>query len=369
MTALYSGALNALERFAIPAFAPILLNIFLIVAAFFSPYFDEPIMALGYGVLFAGMAQLLLLFFALQRLRLITSPRIHFKESGVKQVMLLMLPALIGSSSSQINILINTQLASRLVEGSVTWLYYSDRLVEFALGTFAVALGTIVLPRLSRFYAEGDRENLANTVNWGLNLSLIIGIPAMIGLYILAEPLLALLFMRGEFGVADVSMSAKSLATYALSIPAFFIIRVFAPLYFARKDTKTPVKFSLIAIGTNIVLQFMLVRYLQHAGLALSSSIAAWVNALLLIWGVTRSGMHSFSGFWNWQKLALFNANIALIAYLLLIASFNTFWMEALFLWRLMATVAVLVSAILLYFSLLQMSGLSLRTLLAPKEH
>lgn len=366
MTAMYSSVLNALNKFAIPAAIPILLNIFLIAGALLSHYFGEPIMALGYAVFLGGVVQMVALFYAVKREGLITMPRIRFSSPGVKRVMFLMVPAIIGSSSSQINILINTQLASRLETGSITWLYYSDRLVEFAIGTFAVALGTVILPRLSELQTKGDTENLGKTIDWGIQLSLIIGVPAMIGLIFLAEPLLALLFMRGEFYEADVMMAARSLVTYSLSIPAFFIIRILAPVYFARQNTKTPMYFSLIAIAVNICLQFILVEYYQHAGLALSSSIAAWVNALLLAGGLVVMNIHHFNALFTKRILALLPANGVLVLILLWMQSFKPFWFEGAFILKMPIMIVAIVAAIILYFGVLHLSGFSLARLKGP---
>lgn len=366
MTAMYSSVMNALNKFAIPAAIPILLNIFLIAGAFLSSLFAEPIIVLGYAVFIAGIFQMGILFYAVKREGLIQMPSIKFSSPGVKRVMLLMVPALIGSSSSQINILINTQLASRLETGSITWLYYSDRLVEFAIGTFAVALGTVILPRLSELNTKGDYQNLSKTIDWGVQLSLIIGIPAMLGLVFLAEPLLAILFMRGEFLQSDVLMAGKSLVTYALSIPAFFIIRILAPVYFARQNTKTPMYFSLIAIATNILLQFILVKHYQHAGLALSSSIAAWVNALLLAVGLVVMHIHHFNELFTKRILALIPANLALIGLLYWMQSFTSFWFDGSLFVKLPVMLVAIVGVVLVYFAVLHFSGYSLARLKGP---
>ncbi len=366
MTAMYSSVLNALNQFAIPAAIPIALNLFLIAGALLSASFSEPIMALGYAVFMAGVVQMLVLFYAVKRQGLTMLPRINFSSPGVKRVMFLMIPAIIGSSSSQINILINTQLASRLETGSITWLYYSDRLVEFAIGTFAVALGTVVLPKLSELYTKKDMENLSKTIDWGIQLSLILGIPAMLGLMFLAEPLLAILFMRGEFYETDVLMAARSLMTYSLSIPAFFIIRILAPVYFARQNTKTPMYFSLVAIAVNIGLQFILVRYYQHAGLALSSSIAAWVNALLLGAGLIVMNIHHFRALLNKRMLALVPANGVLILILLWMQKFDLFWFDGPFALKLPAMIVAIIVAVILYFGVLHLSGFSLARLKGP---
>src|SRR5699024_7364116 len=196
-----------------------------------------------------------------------------------------------------------------------------------------------------------------------LTLALVIGLPATIALVILAEPLLALLFMRGAFTVNDVMMASRSLVTYALSIPAFFLIRVLAPVFFSRQDTKTPVKYSLIAIATNIILQFILVQHLQHAELALSSAIASLVNSGLLMMGIVSQGIHNFSGLMRFRSLAILPANLLLIAGLMWVASFSAFWFEAGLMMRFGVMMGVVVVAVVGYFALIHLSGLKLQTL------
>lgn len=363
MLAMYSSILNSLDRFALPALLPSLLNIALIIGAFVSVEFLEiPIMGLGYAVLLAGILQCMIVMMSVRRQNLLTKmPRVAFGAPGVKQVIVLMVPALIGSSSSQINILINTQLASRLETGSVTWLYYSDRLVEFALGTVAVALGTVVLPKLSRLNALNDREGFEKTVNWGIRLALVLGVPSSIGLIILAEPLLALLFMRGAFTLYDVKMSALSLVTYGTSIVAYFLIKILAPVYYSRQDTKTPLKFGLVAIGVNIALQFVLVRYYAHAGLALSTSIAAWVNAMLLMMGLHHLGIYRIQRLWTGQLWVIVPANIMLGIFLYWVSTYQDFWFDSGLLPRLAALVVVMMVALVGYFATLHVLGFSVK--------
>lgn len=363
MLAMYSSVLNSLDRFALPALLPSFLNIAMIVGAFLSVQFLEiPIYGLGYAVIIAGVIQCLIVMYSVRRQNLLTHlPKVAFGAPGVKQVIILMIPALIGSSSSQINILINTQLASRLETGSVTWLYYSDRLVEFALGTVAVALGTVVLPKLSRLSASNDKEGFEKTVNWGIRLALILGIPSSIGLILLAEPLLALLFMRGAFTLNDVLMSAKSLVTYGTSIAAYFLIKILAPVYYARQDTKTPLKFGLISIGMNIVLQFILVKHYAHAGLALSTSIAAWANALLLLAGLHYLGIYHLKNLFKGKLWVVVPANLVLAIFLYWMSQYSSFWLEGQFLMRLLGLFGIILVSIIGYFGCLHILGFSLR--------
>ena len=363
MLAMYSSVLNSLDRFALPALLPSLLNIAMIIGAFLSVQFLQvPILGLGYAVLIAGVIQCFIVMYSVRQQRLLTHvPKVAFGAPGVKQVIVLMVPALIGSSSSQINILINTQLASRLETGSVTWLYYSDRLVEFALGTVAVALGTVVLPKLSRLSATNDQEGFEKTVNWGIRLALVLGIPSSVGLILLAEPLLALLFMRGAFTYNDVLMSAKSLITYGTSIAAYFLIKILAPVYYSRQDTKTPLKFGLVSIAVNIVLQFILVKYYAHAGLALSTSIAAWVNALLLMFGLHYLGIYRLGRLMTGKLWVVIPANILLAGFLYWASQYSDFWIHSSLWLRLCGLMGVVIVSVIGYFACLHLLGFSLK--------
>ncbi len=360
LTAMLGSVLNTYQRFAIPAFTPALLNICIMTLAFLSHYFSPPIMAIAVAVLIAGILQALLPFWQVYRLGLVSWPRINWRSKGVNRVIILMVPALIGSSSSQINLLINTQLASRLPTGSVTWLYYSDRLVEFALGTIAVALGTVVLPRLSLLHAETKREAYGATINWSMTIALVIGLPSSIALMMLAEPLLALLFVHGAFTPHDAIQAARSQVTYSTGILAFFIIKILAPVYYSRQDTKTPVKYALYAIALNIVLQLILSRYFAHAGLALSSALAAWLNAILLMVGLQRQGIHNFYSLLQFRLWAVFPANISLVALLYSVTAWSDFWWQGEFFLRLLAMLTLTLTGIVMYFMVLHCAGLRL---------
>jgi len=216
-------------------------------------------------------------------------PQWGMRDTGVRRIMKLMLPGIIGSSVAQINLLFDTLIASFLVAGSVSWLYYSDRLVEFPLGVFAIALATVILPSLSRSHATDSTTEFSRTVDWGLRLVLLIAVPSATGLFLLARPMLATLFNYGDFNAADVDMAGLSLMAYTVGLPAFMLIKILAPAFYSRKDTRTPVRIAIVALLTNMGLNLMFVVPLvileipgQHAGLALATSLAAWVNAGLL---------------------------------------------------------------------------------------
>ncbi len=317
LTAFAGGILNSCGRFAVPALSPVLLNVCMIVAAVWAaPHFEQPVMALAWGVFAAGVAQLLFHLPSLRALALLPRPRWGWASEGVQKVMKLMLPAMLGSSAAQINLLINTQLASQLPSGSVSWLYFSDRLVEFTLGIFGVALGTVILPRLSRQHAASEAGAFARTLDWGLRWSLLIGTPSTVALMLLAGPLLATLFMHGAFGAADVLMTTRSLVTYGFGLLAYMLIKVLAPGFYARQDTRTPVRYGLVAIVVNVALQLMLIGPLAHAGLALSTSLAAFVNAALLFASLRRDGHYRPAPGWLGFGLRLVLANAAMGGFL-----------------------------------------------------
>ncbi|MCF7981873.1 MAG: murein biosynthesis integral membrane protein MurJ, partial [Pseudomonadales bacterium] len=268
LTAFSGSILNSYGRFGIPAFTPVLLNISLICAALFlAPNLNEPVMALGWGVLIAGAAQLLFQLPFLAKLHLLPAPKLHRQHEGVKQILTLMLPALFGVSVSQINLLLDTLLASFLKTGSVSWLYYSDRLVELPLGVFGIAIATVILPSLSRLHASQSTEKFSQTLDWALRSVCVIGVPAALALFILAEPLIITLFQYGAMTERDVAMAAMSLRAYSFGLFAFMLIKVLAPGYFSRQDTKTPVRIAVWAMLTNMILNLILVWPLQHAGL------------------------------------------------------------------------------------------------------
>jgi putative peptidoglycan lipid II flippase len=296
LVAFAAGILNTYGRFAAASFAPVWLNVVLIVAALFiAPQLEQPVLALAGGVFVAGIVQLLFLLPALKKIRLLPRPRWGLRDAGVRRIMKLMLPGIIGSSVAQINLLFDTLIASFLVTGSVSWLYYSDRLMEFPLGVFAIALSTVILPSLSRSHANQAGEEFSRTVDWGLRWVLLISLPAALGLVLLAEGMITTLFLHGDFSVLDVSMAGQSLMMYALGLPAFMMIKVLAPAFYSRKDTKTPVRIAVIAMVTNMVLNVLFVVPMvmmdipaPHAGLALATSIAAYVNAGLLYRGLRK---------------------------------------------------------------------------------
>ncbi|MCG5534774.1 murein biosynthesis integral membrane protein MurJ [Ectothiorhodospira mobilis] len=311
LTAMAGGILNSVGRFAVPAFTPVLLNLALIGAALLAaPHFDEPVVALAWGVFIAGAAQLLFQVPFLVRQGLLPRPRLRRGHEGVSRIIRLMLPALLGTSVVQVNLLVDTLIASFLATGSISWLYFSDRFVELPLALFGIAIGTVILPRLSGEHSARDPAAFTRTLDWALRLSVLIALPAALGLVLLATPILAALIQYREFLATDTAMAALSLMAYALGLPAFILIKVLAPGYFARQDTRTPVQVAVIAMLANMVLNLALVVPWvlldwpgPHAGLALATSLSAYLNAALLYRGLRHTGI--FSPLPGWTGLGL----------------------------------------------------------------
>lgn len=362
LTAFSGSVLNTWNRFAVPAFTPVLLNISLIGAALFlMPLMEEPAMALAWGVLIAGAAQLAFQVPFLLRLGLLPTPWPNFAHDGVKRILKLMAPALFGVSVSQINLLLDTVLASLLAAGSVSWLYYSDRLVELPLGVFGVAIGTIILPALSKRHAEQSTEHFSAMLDWAIRVVLLLGVPAALALAVLAEPFLITLFHYGAMTDNDIQMAAMSLRAYAFGLVAFMLIKVLAPGFFARQDTKTPVKVGIIAMVANMVFNLLLIWPLAHAGLALATALSAFLNAGLLGYLLYRQQVLVFQPGWGRYAVQLVGGSVLMSVALMLVSPDWQVWLEF-GLWQRVSWVAGLV--VLgggLYFIWLTALGLRLR--------
>lgn len=307
LTALAGGVLNTYGKFAVPAFTPVFLNLCLIAAAIWlAPYMDEPIVALAWGVFFAGLAQLLFQLPFVLRLKLLGWPRWAWKDSAIQRILTLMLPAIFASSVAQINLLFDTMLATALAAGSVSWLYYSDRLVEFPLGVFGIALATVILPSLSKNHAEKSVEEFSHTMDWALRWVFLIGTPAMTGLLVLAGPMLTTLFQYGAFTPFHVEMARLSLMAYSIGLLGFILVKVLVPGYFSRQDTKTPMKIGVKAMGVNMLFNVIFVVPMMiyaipgaHAGLAAATGLSAFINAWMLYRGLRRTSVYTPGKGWT----------------------------------------------------------------------
>ncbi len=284
LTALSGGILNTFNHFGVSAFTPVVLNIVMILSAWFlAPHLDLPIMGLAWGILMAGVAQVLMQIPFLIRIKQLPRPEVNWKDPGVKRVLKQMVPALLGVSVAQISLLIDNFFASFLPTGSISWLYYSDRLIYLPLGVIGVALGTVVLPQLSRHHARNSEDGFSHTLDWGLRCVLMGAMPAAIGLWVLAGPILTTLLRHGEFSNHDVLMTAKSLMAFSLGLPAMMSVKVLASASYARHDIRTPSRIAVVVLLISVVFIFFLIKPFQHMGLALATSLSSCLNVLLLL--------------------------------------------------------------------------------------
>ncbi|MCB1606996.1 MAG: murein biosynthesis integral membrane protein MurJ [Xanthomonadales bacterium] len=305
------GILNSHGRFAMPALSPVLLNLAMIsFAVLGASYFQPPIAALAWGVLCGGLLQLGMQLPGLARLGLLPRPRWGWGHEGVRKILRLMIPTLFGASVAQVNLLVDTLIASFLIAGSVSWLYYAERLLEFPLGVFGVALSTVILPSLSAHHSESKPEAFSAALDWAMRVGCFIALPAALSLLILAEPLMWTLFGYRQFAADDVHMAGLALAALSLGLPAFILIKVIAPGFYSRQDTRTPVKAGIIAMLANVVFNAIIVGTMvyrdypaPHMGMALASALAGWLNFALLFRWLRASG--AFVARPGWIRFAL----------------------------------------------------------------
>ncbi|PKH69628.1 murein biosynthesis integral membrane protein MurJ [Stenotrophomonas sp. Betaine-02u-21] len=368
LTALAGGALNSFQKFAMPALTPVILNLCMIGGALWlAPRMDVPILALGWSVLVAGMLQLLFQLPSLKGINLLTLPRWGWKHPGVRKVMTLMIPTLFGSSVAQINLLLDTVIAARLIDGSQSWLSLADRFLELPLGVFGVALGTVILPALARHHVGTDRAGFSNALDWGLRMTLLISIPAMLGLLLLAEPLIATIFQHGQFSAFDTRMTA--LAVYGLSfgLPAFALLKVVLPAFYARQDTRTPVRAGIAALVANMVFNFALLAVLYqvmvpaelraqgvmqalgqqpglHLALGIASALSSYLNLGLLWYWLGKTDVYERRPGWSRFLVRLAVSCVAMVGVLLALL----YWLPAfspMGLWQRIGALSLLVGA------------------------
>ncbi len=314
LTAFAGSILNSLGQFAIPAFTPVLLNISMILCAIFlAPMLEQPIFSLAWGIFFAGILQLCLQLPFLWKAGYLAKPVWGWRDSGVRKVLKLMMPALFGVSVSQLNLLLDTMIASLLITGSISWLYAADRLLEFPLGIFGIAIATVILPSLSRNHLQKSQENYNKTLNWAIHCILLLGIPAASGLFLLAEPVILTLFQHGEMTLADATQSSLAMQAYMTGLVCFMLIKVLASGYFAQQDTKTPVKIGIIAMVSNMVFNLLLFKPYGHVGLAVATSLSAFINMSLLMVILCKKQALSFAKDWLFWLIRIIAANSIMI--------------------------------------------------------
>jgi putative peptidoglycan lipid II flippase len=365
LASLYGGVLNSYGKFGPPAFSTVLMNVIMVVfATSLAPWFSNPGLALAIGVFVSGLVQLAFQLPYVARLKLLGWPRWHWSHEGVKRIGRLMLPGIFGSSVAQVSLLLDTLIVSFFATGSVTWLYYADRLVEFPLGIFSIALATVILPSLSTHHAEESPEQFSATLEWALKLLVVVVLPAAVGLFTLAGPLTAALIGNGRYTAFAVQMTAYALMAYSFGLIWFSLVKVLAPGYFARQDTKTPVRAGIIALSVNMGINLLIVfplwkfgfRY-PHALIALSTGLSAMVNTWLLYRGLRRANVLRLSPGWGVLTVRVVIANLVMGAALLWLAHDLDRWMQFPTLRRVGLLLAVVAAGGLLYFGLLWILG------------
>jgi putative peptidoglycan lipid II flippase len=377
LVALSSGVLNTWRRFAVPAATPVLLNLSMILAAWLgAPWFKtlgiEPVYALGGGVMLGGILQLAVQVPALLRLGLL--PRIGWNGTMIKaawadpatrNITRLMVPALLGVSVAQISLLINTQIASHLTPGSVSWLTYADRLMEFPTAMLGVAIGVVLMPQLSAAKAAGDAARYSAMLDWGLRIVVLLAVPCGVALLTFAQPLVATLYHYGAFTDRDVQQTTTALMGYGAGLLGLVAIKVLAPGFYASQDIKTPVRIAVVVLVVTQLLNLALVPVLQHAGLALAIGIGALINAFWLLWGLMRRGSYTPAPGWGVFALQVLGASALLAAFLLWAAgAVSWIGLKAHYLERIGLLALVLLASALLYFVALRLSGLKVKKLL-----
>jgi putative peptidoglycan lipid II flippase len=376
LTALAGGILNTYRHFAVPAFTPVLLNLVLIgFAAWVAPGMERPAMGLALGVFAAGAAQLLFQLPFLIKLKLLPRPKWGWAHDGVRRIFKLMLPVLFGSSVAQINLLFDTLIASFLAAGSISWLYYSDRLMEFPLGVCGIAVATVMLPHLSEHHAKDSPEAFAASLDWALRLVVVIAVPAALGLVLLAEPLLTTLFFGGAFDVRDVAMATASLIAYAIGLLGFILVKVLSTGYFSRQDTRTPVRVGVMAVVINMALNVIFVValvqgdfYAPHVGLAAATTISSLFNAVLLYRGLRRTDVYRPHAGWARFLLQVGVASTLMSVVVLWARDRAGDWLALSILDRVGALALCVIGGIAVYFLTCYLTGLTPASLRARRS-
>lgn len=364
LIALSGGVLNTWSRFAVPAFTPVLLNLsFIGMALFVAPRLDRPVIALGWAVFLGGALQLAFQIPSLRRIRMLPRFSFNWKDAGVRRILRLMAPAVIGVSVAQISLLINTVIASFLSTGSISWLYYADRLMEFPSGMLGAALGTILLPSLAKYHAAEKFDDYSRLLDWGLRLTLLLAAPAALALAIIAVPLIATLFHHGAFTADDVFKTRDALAAYSIGLLGLILVKVLAPGFYARQNVRTPVKIALVTLLVTQLLNVLLIYgfHLAHAGLALSIGLAACLNAALLYRGLRNHNIYTPQPGWPvfYTKLML---AMAVMGITLWFSSGNeTDWIRWSLAERLLRLSIIVAAGAVSYFSALWLTGFRIR--------
>ncbi|TKV09231.1 murein biosynthesis integral membrane protein MurJ [Citrobacter sp. wls619] len=362
LASLAGAILNTWNRFSIPAFAPTFLNISMIgFALFAAPYFHPPVLALAWAVTVGGVLQLVYQLPHLKKIGMLVLPRVNFRDEGAMRVVKQMGPAILGVSVSQVSMIINTIFASFLASGSVSWMYYADRLMEFPSGVLGVALGTILLPSLSKSFSSGNHDEYCRLMDWGLRLCFLLALPSAVALGILAKPLTVSLFQYGKFTAFDAAMTQRALVAYSVGLIGIIIVKVLAPGFYSRQDIKTPVKIAIVTLILTQVMNLAFIGPLKHAGLSLSIGLAACLNASLLYWQLRKQKIFTPQPGWAWFLTRLVISVLVMSAALVGMLYMMPDWSQGTMVWRVMRLLAVVVVGIVAYFAALAVLGFKVK--------
>lgn len=362
LVALAGGILNTWSRFALPAFTPVLLNLaFIAMALLAAPYFAPPVLVLGWAVFVGGALQLALQLPALAKIGMLPRFSLDWKDEGVRRILILMGPALLGVSVSQVSLLINTIFASFLGAGSVSWLYYADRLMEFPSGMLGVALGTILLPSLSKYHASDNHGEYSKLLDWGLRLTLLLAAPAAVGLALMSVPLIATLFYHGAFTASDVLNTREALIAYSVGLLGLILVKVLAPGFYARQNIRTPVKIALVSLFATQAMNLAFIWHLKHAGLALSIGLAACLNAFLLYRGLRQHDIYAPQAGWPAFSAKLLLALLVMTASIWFTSGSDADWLGFGTIERVGRLTAIILFGAATYFATLWGLGFRLR--------
>lgn len=362
LASLVGAVLNTWNRFSVPAFVPTLLNVSMIgFTLFLTPYFNPPVLALAVSVVVGGILQLLYQLPSLKKIGMLVLPRISFKDSGVWRVLKQMGPAILGVSVGQISLIINTIFASFLISGSVSWMYYADRLMEFPSGVLGVALGTILLPSLAKSFSNGDHKQYSELLDWGLRLCFLLALPSTVALGVISRPLISTLFEYGQFTLNDTLMTQQALIAYSIGLLGLILIKVLAPAFYSRQDMKTPVKIAIITLILTQLMNLAFIGPLKHAGLSLSIGLAACFNAGLLFWQLRKKQIYQPLSGWRAFLVKIVIAVILMSAVLWVGAQLLPNWSTGSMLMRISRLFLLVIVGIIVYFTSLMAMGFKIK--------
>jgi putative peptidoglycan lipid II flippase len=362
LVSLAGGVLNTYSKFSVPAFTPVWLNLsFIIAALFFADYFNQPIMVLAWAVFTGGILQLAFQVPFLLKIGLIPRFSLNLHDEGVWRILKLMGPAVFGVSIAQLSLLINTIFASFLVSGSVSWLYYADRLMEFPTGLLGVALGTILLPSLSKSFADKADTEYSQLMDWGLRLTFILALPAAVALAVLAVPLVTSLFNYGAFTAHDVLMTRQALMAYSLGLLGLILVKVLAPAFYSRQNIKTPVKIAMFTLVATQLMNLAFIGTLKHAGLALSIGLGACINAGLLYYHLRKANIYRPQPGWTLFMSKLGLAVIGMAALLYYASGSSDVWLHYDVIQKMWRLSALILLGAAIYFGILGVLGIRLK--------